>query len=661
MRATRRNPLITSGDVLGKAGSYWWDTVFAAPSSDDTPTVSVATSGAISGGTSVYPTASYYTDTHFRYDGCAGVYSSGTNLVAPVQPSSASADAYYILVPEFVTSAGCDKVDIKFTMNAAGTYLGLRLIINGRWLTLPVQWYAAAANTVYWIRLTFPTAKVRTIRVEPMYTANFGGVVVPSGETVTRPAQEVRKRLVVVGDSYVSGAGGHTTSDPATNGCSYWETFPRYVAALLECDSILNLGSGGTGWANDASGAKSVFGARVADILAASPHIVIAAGSRNDNTYTAGQVHSAASAALSSLADIPVVEVCGLCDAGSGSGTSPADLNSAVLQATRTAGRSFGDMLGVVTSSDKISDEVHPSVLGAQKLAAAFYTALDRRDIDEVTRSAVASRLAAEVVLTASPAAAAHTGATVTLTATLSSRLAGTVEFSANGVLIGTGTVSAGVATYSTSSLAIDSYLLTARFLPSNPMTTKHATSSAVSYVVDSNLGFVDHFSVDGALSATENGKAYTVSGGSGSAAASGGTAAISWSSGTVYVTADAGSPNGTHSVKVGGTATSIVIPFRWVDVDNFFRLLIQGGQIQLRRVVSGGSTTLATGSSGAWADGDVVSIELAGDTFTVKKNGTAVTGLSDITDSTFDSATKFGIGANAAGATFDDLTFVAA
>ena len=74
-------------------------------------------------------------------------------------------------------------------------------------------------------------------------------------------------------------------------------------------------------------------------------------------------------------------------------------------------------------------------------------------------------------------------------------------------------------------------------------------------------------------------------------------------------------------------------------------------------------TTTLATGSAGAWVAGDVISVVLAGDSITVKKNGTVVTGLSAITVSQFNTQTRFGVGlgtAGATGVTYDDLTLAA-
>ena len=54
-----------------------------------------------------------------------------------------------------------------------------------------------------------------------------------------------------------------------------------------------------------------------------------------DRVVPADQVYAEAVSVLTQLADVPVVEVCGLEDDGSGSGTAPSVLNEAVKQAAR--------------------------------------------------------------------------------------------------------------------------------------------------------------------------------------------------------------------------------------------------------------------------------------------------------------------------------------
>lgn len=661
--ASGRAVIEAASAVAVKQGDPWWTAAFQAPISDDTPTITVDTSGAITGGTSVVPTADYFGDTHFRYDMCTSV-SLSAGLVSPVQPSGG---ATFPVVPEFVTSGGCDKVDVIVKTNAGASAIGLRLIINGRWLNLPLTWFTATASTLYYIRLTFPTAKARSIRVETTSTASFGGVVVPSGETVSRPAREVQKRMVVIGDSYAKGANSNTTNDPATNGCSVYETFVHYVAKLLGCDSIINLAVGGTGWVDDNAGADSTFGARIADVLAASPHILLAVGSRNDSAYTPAQIYAAATSALGQYADIPVVEVCGPEDDGVGSGTLSPAQNEAVKQAARTAGRRFNDMIGVVTTLDKnLFDTVHPSVLGAQKLAKAFYGSLDRTVIDGPVSAAVAGRASSDLVLTGSPSTAANTGVAVTFTATLSSHREGVVSFYASGVLLGTGTVTSAVATYTSSAIAVGSYIVTARFRPSNPILVKSVTSNALAYAISANLGFVDHFTgADGvAPTTTENGKAYTTSG-TGTWNIASNKLANPTLTGTTFRVAEAGTPNGTLSVTIGGTGSTglgAVVIMRYVDASNSLNLTRSGNEIAFNKRITNVTTQVAisTGTS-IWVANDVITVVMDGDTFTVQKNGTNVPGLVGITCSDLDTATKHGIGTSSSGtgATFDDLTFV--
>jgi hypothetical protein len=649
-----------------KSGDAWWNEVFMAPVADDTPTVTVSTATTIGGGTAILPTTDYYGDSHFRYDGCISVTTPGAGLVSAIQPSGG---ATFPIVPEFVTSPACDRVDVLFKTNSGGTAMGVRVIINGKWLTLPLQWFVTPTNTVQYIHLVFPTAKARSIRVEATSTSSFGGVVVPSGATVTRPAREIQKRMVVIGDSYAKGANSNTTSDPATNGTAVFETFVHYVAQLLGCDSIINLAVGGTGWMDDNAGADSTFGGRIADTLSAAPHIVLAVGTRNDSAYSATQIYTAAASALTQLADVPVVEVCGPEDDGVGTtGTSAADANDAIMGAARTAGRRFNDMIGVITALDKNSaDGVHPSVLGAQKLAKAFYASLERSTIDESVSSAVGGRASTDLTLAASPAGAATVGATITLTATQGTVRAGKVSFYANNTLISTNTLSSGTAVATTSSLAAGTYTFTARFLPTNPILVKSSSSNAVTgYSVSANLGFTDTFTrADGAVGSTENSKVYTTSG-TGAWVVSSNKLANPTLSGTTFCVADAGTPNGTLQVTIGGTGgvgLGANMIMRYIDNANSLSLARSSNEVVLNKRIANTTTQVAISSGSAvWVAGDVITVVMSGDTFTAKKNGVDITGLTGITCSDLNTATRHGIGTSSsgAGATFDNLSFVA-
>lgn len=81
---------------------------------------------------------------------------------------------------------------------------------------------------------------------------------------------------------------------------------------------------------------------------------------------------------------------------------------------------------------------------------------------------------------------------------------------------LGTGTVTSGTATYSTSALNVGTYTFTARFLPANPAVVKPATANAISgYNVSANLGFTAAFTTDAnPVTTTDNGKEFILYGG---------------------------------------------------------------------------------------------------------------------------------------------------
>ena len=92
--------------------------------------------------------------------------------------------------------------------------------------------------------------------------------------------------------------------------------------------------------------------------------------------------------------------------------------------------------------------------------------------------------------LAASPAGSAASGATVTLTATVSpSGAAGTVTFKDGVTTIGSSAVSSGTATLNTASLSVGAHTLTAEFASSNTGAYTNSTSSGLSYTITSGGG----------------------------------------------------------------------------------------------------------------------------------------------------------------------------
>ena len=132
----------------------------------------------------------------------------------------------------------------------------------------------------------------------------------------------------------------------------------------------------------------------------------------------------------------------------------------------------------------------------------------------------------------------------------------------------------------------------------------------------------------------------------------------------TTMAVIDTGLSNGTYSVTIGAlpSPVNVLVPFRVVDLTNYLGLTRVGTsdfRYRLTKVVNGTLTELAV-SSKIIEVGDVISVELNGSNIVAKVNGTTIL---SITDSTFQTATKYGMYAGTSSYTalrYDDLSFVA-
>ena len=92
--------------------------------------------------------------------------------------------------------------------------------------------------------------------------------------------------------------------------------------------------------------------------------------------------------------------------------------------------------------------------------------------------------------LSANPSSSTTSGTTVTLTATITpSGATGTVTFKDGAATIGTGTVTGGIASTSTSSLTTGSHTLTAEFASANTSAYTNSTSNGLGYTITSSGG----------------------------------------------------------------------------------------------------------------------------------------------------------------------------
>jgi hypothetical protein len=409
----------------------------------------------VGGGTTGDPDVEF--DPRFRYSGGP----SGKGISADwIAPANDLAGVSLLLNPEFTTSRGVSKIMLK--VKPTTTNLEYRVTIGETWERAELHRTPVTSGVTYYIVLDLATARSRRIKLE-LLTAQFGGVVVPAGETITRTAD--RPLMVCIADSFGGGAG----NEPP-NGASRLETFPNYVAQALGYD-LTNLSIGGTGWGIT----STPFEQRILPALQMSPAFLLLVGSRN-NLTDGNTAYAAARAGLALVTDVPVVRV------GGPAQTPFSVVNAAVRDAANENSLRFIDVLDVVSGELTGTDGVHPTFAGHWALAVALLARMDFPDVQR--RIAAITRTAPGITLTATPNGSAAVGANVTLTATVQSGVAGVVEFRAGSTVLGRSTIAGGTASLTTSGLAMGTYQLSGKVVPADKSAYKPALSDVVGFTV---------------------------------------------------------------------------------------------------------------------------------------------------------------------------------
>lgn len=189
------------------------------------------------------------------------------------------------------TSTGLDSTFGGLTYNCEFLYTGAQLETRMRWTdnTRPPHriWAdgvlvgtttvsgTADGSEVSWLT-TFPSSQPRLIRLECAGAAIFAGIRIQTTATIAYPTVPKGPRCIVVGDSFVEGAGAN--SDAAT--------LVARLALHMGWPDTWRSGSGGTGYLavpEDIDPPRKTFRARAAtDIIAHDPNIVIICGGYND-------------------------------------------------------------------------------------------------------------------------------------------------------------------------------------------------------------------------------------------------------------------------------------------------------------------------------------------------------------------------------------------
>ena len=642
---------IRAFEVAARFGQAYWDATFAAPA--DAPTITLETANPISGGVTIREKRTggegsstpvdMAGDTHFRYDGTPSLGpspSGGTSFVTgPLLPEGNAQNAGYLARYETITERANAELVVK--LRAIGTGVKLRVIVDGQWCTLRAQEYTGlTVGNDYFLRLVFPSPKKRHIVIETVGNlVGFGGVIVPSGQSVSRPAAPIKRRVVIGGDSYTGGA----------QDVNRLETYALMLAKLLGADSVWNFGIGGSGWAT-----APEFQTRVAAMLAAKPDVVIWLGSQNDGSKT--DTYAKALTTLQSFAGVAEVYVAG----PSWTGTANNNVRAAAIE----AGVKFFDGAAAqwVTDADKYpADQNHINHGGHQKIARGFYGAI-RASIPLLGAVAVATPSGPTAPGQVTGLSAIPGGGQVALSWAApgnggSAITDYVIEYKLASDSIWT-TFADGTSTALSATVTglANGSAYTFRVTAVNAQGTGTPSAAAAATPVAPLLPFVDEF--DRPDSTTSAGSEYTATTGSVWGITAGKAYTVSGSSNN-YLVRECQTANVDIETTLGSASwrgSGQGIAFRVVDNANGWHVNFgsnntSGSVIEVRKRV-GGASQLVHSIAVRPAVGDTIRVVVNGDTITVYQNGTQIgtyTGLgSDLATATKHGLWTLGVNAEA-------------
>ena len=318
-------------------------------------------------------------DPNFRFFSGSFMTAQGAQsdlaLMGEIKPRGASQAARWPIVIEFDTSSGVNQIEVSFYTDIPPYVM---MDVNGRAVTDVVEMGPAGLGNAKKVLFTFPVARARRVRI--YCTPGLHAVRVPTGQSITKPAETVTRRVAFIGDSWTNGS---ANSYDYPSGANNVETFAPRLGKMLGAQDMILAGLGGTGFvAGMDGGSPANYATRLDAVLAMDPDVLVVNGSINDGVGGTG-VQAAATALLTAaVAVVPEVYCVGTMLQGFSS-------NHAAVQAAAAAvpGVTFIPMLGFVETGSNASapngsgngdvflrpDNVHPTLAGHVAISQAIY------------------------------------------------------------------------------------------------------------------------------------------------------------------------------------------------------------------------------------------------------------------------------------------------
>lgn len=179
----------------------------------------------------------------------------------------------------------------KFSLRTNQSASPFRFIVDGHYIDMTGSLTAAGGGRQF-ITLDYSAGtgkKVRRVIIEGEAAQYFSGIYVATGDTVTQ-VPSAPFRMIVLGDSFVGGAGGYLRND----------IFPRRLGDMLGIDDVWASGIGTTGYIVPTNGSIYNLQTRIdADInrmlsTGDAPDIILISMGNNDQGQPSADITTAA-------------------------------------------------------------------------------------------------------------------------------------------------------------------------------------------------------------------------------------------------------------------------------------------------------------------------------------------------------------------------------
>lgn len=273
------------------------------------PTLSYSATQTVTGGVTALPTSTNVVHTGFATNGVVPALTSGfwrSPYMADVSSAGTAPNPFFgpMYGAKIKTSSTVVEVKMKQRsgltgMTNASTRFPIRIKVNGQWISRRPIFVSAASigytptvgaiseDVQFYLKLTFATSAAREIEIVTI--AEYGGFIIPSGQTFSTPAKP-KYTAVVLGDSIFGGEkhgwGNYSLSSPEGAGTygtySHLSSLWSYAMQTLGYDNPVNLGAGSSGYAISGDTINFTSTARLNEVKSFDPQLFVLGTGFND-------------------------------------------------------------------------------------------------------------------------------------------------------------------------------------------------------------------------------------------------------------------------------------------------------------------------------------------------------------------------------------------